>query len=186
MKIIRNMILMLLFISVLYVASCSDNTESNGVPLPDRPTGVPAPGKLAPDFQLESLDGQSVSLSSLQGKPLVLNFWATWCGPCRMEMPFVQGVYVDSKWSDLEVVILAVNVGESSSTAQSFMEANKLTFTVLLDTTNEVAMAYNISAIPTTYFVDRNGIIKNIKIGAFRNKAEIDRILTELIQVDQS
>ena len=183
MKIIRNMILMLLFISVLYVASCSDNTESNGVPLPDRPTGVPAPGKLAPDFQLESLDGQSVSLSSLQGKPLVLNFWATWCGPCRMEMPFIQDLSEDEEWIEQGLIILAINLGENPVEVAKFMEENGLSFMVLLDTEQSTADDYNIRNIPTTFFIDINGIIVDRKIGTFSSKEDIDwRLLNSILE----
>jgi len=116
----------------------------------------------------------------------MVNFWATWCGPCRMEMPFIQEVYQDSEWLKTGLVILAVNLKESASAAGEFMEDNGLTFPVLLDIDGEVARMYNISAIPTTYFIDKNGIIKDVKIGTFRNKAEIDWKLLNLVKEEES
>lgn len=163
-------ILMLILIPVLAIgaAGCSSSPELAAPSAPDRP---------APDFQLQNLDGQSVSLSSFRGRPVMLNFWASWCGPCRAEMPFIQAVFEDEEWTQQGLVVLAVNIGESSSTALEFMEDNGLTFTVLLDTDQSVAQYYGIRAIPTTFFIDKNGIIKYREIGAFASKAEIDRRL---------
>ena len=164
-------------VSVLLVAGCSEGLISEQ---------VPAPGRPAPDFQLQSLDGETISLSGLQGSPVVINFWATWCGPCRMEMPFIQQLFNDPEWSEQGLVILAVNLGEPASAVREFMEANGLSFTVLLDTEREVMKIYNVSAIPTTYFIDKSGIIRDIKVGAFRNKADIDWRLMNSIMEEES
>ncbi len=165
---------MLLLIPVLVIgaAGCSSSPESAAPSVPDRS---------APDFQLQSLDGQSVSLSSLRGSPVMINFWASWCGPCRAEMPFIQAVFEDEEWTQQGLVILAINIGESSSTAREFMEDNGLTFTVLLDRDQSVAQNYGVRAIPTTLFIDKNGIIKYREIGAFTSQAEIDRRLISSI-----
>ena len=157
----------------LTVAGCaSDSDPGSG--------GPPAPGKTAPDFELQSLEGETVSLESLRGKYVMLNFWATWCGPCRVEMPYFEDIHRDPEWSDRGLVILAVNLGEPAELVQSFMDAFGLTFTVLLDSQHEVGMLYNARLIPTTYFLDKDGIIKDIKIGSFRDKAEIEQILSDL------
>ena len=171
------MILMAVLVSMLVMAGCSEDIVTDE---------VPAPGRPAPDFQLQDLDGQTVSLGELQGRPVMVNFWATWCGPCRMEMPYIEEVFNDPEWQEAGLVILAVNLGESAEVAGQFMKENGLTFPVLLDTSREVAKAYNVSAIPTTYFVDKNGIIKDVKIGTFRNKAEIDWKLVNLVQEEES
>ena len=136
---------------------------------------------MAPDFQLPDLDGQLVTLSDLRGSPVLLNFWATWCGPCRLEMPFIQDIYDNENFSDKGLVILAVNIGEDSSTAKKFMTDNNLSFTVLLDTDQNVAQKYNIRAIPTTFFIDKNGIIRDVKVGAFSSKASLEQILNSSI-----
>lgn len=136
-------------------------------------------GDTAPDFELPSLEGQSISLSSLQGKPVLLNFWATWCPPCREEMPYLQNIH--QKWSGMGLKILAIDVGESSSTAREFIEERAFTFMVLLDTDQRVALEkYNVRNIPTSYFIDKNGKIQGIKIGAFSGEAEIEEHLRKL------
>ena len=137
---------------------------------------------MAPDFQLPDLDGHLVTLSELRGSPVLLNFWATWCGPCRAEMPFIQDIYENESFSDKGLVILAVNIGENSSTAKRFMVDNELTFAVLLDTDQKIAPEYNVRAIPTTFFIDEDGIIRDIKVGAFSSRAEIEqRLLLSII-----
>jgi len=136
-------------------------------------------GKLAPDFELQSLDGKTVSLSDFRGKAVLLNFWATWCGPCRAEMPFLQQVH--EEWADKGLVILAVNIGEGQSEVEEFMEEFGLSFLALLDTDREVALQYNVRAIPTTYFIDKEGVIQELKVGTFSSKAEIVGQLDKII-----
>ena len=173
-KVILMVMLISMVVSGLVVAGCSSGGE---------PASVVRPDIMAPDFELQSLDGQMVTLSSLRGRPVMLNFWASWCGPCRVEMPFIQEVFEDEDWREQGLTILAVNLGESRSTVKEFMEDNGLSFTVLLDTENKVAAGYNIRGIPTTYFIDKNGIIKDGKIGPFANKAEIDwRLLNSITE----
>jgi len=85
MRVIRTVILVAVLMVGVSFAGCSSDSSSDS-------EGAPAPGKPAPDFQLKSLDGQTISLSELRGRPVLINFWATWCGPCRMEMPFLQAL----------------------------------------------------------------------------------------------
>lgn len=87
----------------------------------------------------------------------MLNFWATWCPPCREEMPLIQQVY--EELSDKELVVLAINLGESSSKVKEFVQSYGLSFPVLLDTKQDIAQKYNIRGIPTTIFIDKNGIM---------------------------
>ncbi len=136
-------------------------------------------GNLAPDFQLQNFDGQTVSLGNLQGKPVLINFWATWCPPCRDEMPYIQEIY--EEWSDKELVVLAINLGESSAKVEEFIQSYNLSFTVLLDTKQDVAQRYNITGIPTTFFIDKAGIIQDKVIGAFQNKAQIENRLGKIM-----
>ena len=146
--------------------------------------GCPEPtmtrvGNVAADFQLENLEGQSTSLSDFRGNPVLLNFWATWCGPCISEMPHLQQVY--EEWSDKGLVVLTINMGESHSEVKSFLQAHNLSLPVLFDTKENVAQKYNISGIPTTFFINGDGIIQQKIIGAFPNKGAIENQLGSIM-----
>ena len=117
-----------------------------------------------PDFTLDLLDGKSVKLSDYRGKLVFLNFWATWCPPCRSEMPAMQALY--DKLKDRGFVILAVDLAEEAGVVRDYIRANKLTFPVLLDTSGAVGGTYGAESIPTTYIVDREGRILARGIGA--------------------
>lgn len=116
------------------------------------------------DFKLQDLSGKNVSLSDFKGKKVFLNFWATWCPPCRGEMPDIEKLYDETKNSDL--VILAINIGEDRDTVQSFLKSNNYNFNVLLDISQSTAGKYNISGIPTSYFINKDGTVSAKKIGA--------------------
>jgi len=139
----------------------------------------PEIGKLAPDFKLNGLDGPEVSLAGFRGGPVLLNFWATWCGPCQMEMPMLQEVY--QKWAGKGLVLLAVNLQEDPASVREFVEDAGYTFPVLLAPGNEVPLAYNIRGIPTTFFIDADGVIRDIKIGAFFGVGEIESKLAKIM-----
>lgn len=137
-------------------------------------------GNLAPDFSLLDLNGQAVSLSSLRGKPVLLNFWATWCGPCRQEMPYLQ--QINAEWAPKGLVLLAIDIGESSAQVKTFLETNDLSLPTLLDSNRTVSTRlYNITAIPTTFFIDKNGIIQQKKIGSFLNKEAIEKYVSQIV-----
>jgi len=145
-------------------------------PTPTEGTRV---GNLAPDFQLHNLDGKPVSLSDFRGKPVFINFWASWCLPCRQEIPYIQEMY--DEWSSKGLVVLTINRGEGSSQVREFMRIYNLSFPVLLDTKEKVAQKYNSWWIPTTFLIDKYGIIQAIKVGPFRSKAEIEQSLSKII-----
>ncbi|ENQ3107891.1 Peroxiredoxin [Bacillus sp. 491mf] len=124
-------------------------------------------GKAAPDFELSKLDGTKVKLSDLKGKKVILNFWATWCGPCQREMPDMQEFY--SKYQN-DVEILAVNYtasegSEGKEKVRKFAEEKGVTFPILLDTEIKVTTTYKVITIPTSYFVDTKGVIQDKFIG---------------------
>lgn len=116
------------------------------------------PGNAAPDFTVVDRDGNSYRLSDFQGKPVVLNFWASWCGPCKSEMPDFQEAY--EQYGD-EIHFLMVNLTdgaqETLDSASSFIDKQGYTFPVYYDTSIGAAMAYGVSSIPVTYFIDANG-----------------------------
>ncbi|GLC29131.1 TlpA disulfide reductase family protein [Clostridium omnivorum] len=116
------------------------------------------------DFKLKDLNGKNVSLSDFKGKKVLLNFWATWCPPCRAEMPDIEKLYQENKDSDL--VILGINLGEDTQTVKSFIDKNKYNFNILLDSDQAVAIKYNIVSIPTSFFIDKEGNIVYKKVGA--------------------
>jgi len=114
--------------------------------------------KVSPrNFSLSVLEGEKRSLSSYKGKVVFLNFWATWCGPCRIEMPSLEALY--NKYSDKDLEMLAVNCGEDQATVRSFMKNEGFTFPVLLDSDGRVSINYGVQSIPTTFLIDRDGMI---------------------------
>jgi thiol-disulfide isomerase/thioredoxin len=136
----------------------NSNSNTSGVKINENAVKIKAA-----DFRLKDLDGKEVSLSDFRGKNVYLNFWATWCPPCKAEMPDIEKLYDETKDSNL--VILAVNLGEGSSTVKTFVDNNKYNFRILLDTDKDAAAKYNISAIPSSFFIDKNGNIISKKIG---------------------
>jgi thiol-disulfide isomerase/thioredoxin len=122
----------------------------------------PAVGRMAPDVRLPPLDGGSFQLSAQRGKPVVLNFWATWCGPCRNELPAIQKA---AEHLGDNVVFAAVDQGEEADLVQSFVDEMGLTFIVPMDDGGEVGIAYNVKGLPTTFFIDRNGVIQSLWMG---------------------
>lgn len=124
---------------------------------------APAIGHPAPLFSLPALAGDTISLADLHGQPVVLNFWASWCGPCRAEMPELQRLH--NRLGPAGVVVLGVNQGEPPETAAGFMQQLGLSFPVALDQRTGVSQQYLVNSLPTTFFIDRDGVIRNTFIG---------------------
>ncbi|MBI2886867.1 MAG: redoxin domain-containing protein [Chloroflexi bacterium] len=131
-------------------------------------------GTPAPDFKLETLDGQRVSLRDFRGRPVMLNFWATWCPPCRSEMPDMENVYGELKSKDL--VILAVNVQEARAPVDKFVQQFGLTFPILMDFNGDVVQQYGVISLPTSYFIDKEGRISSFSFGALNRSAMLRRL----------
>jgi peroxiredoxin len=117
---------------------------------------------MAPDFTLQTLDGGTFRLSEQRGKPVVLNFWATWCGPCQNELPAVQKAA--AHFGD-DVVFVGVDQGEKADVVQSFADKLGLTFTIPMDGDGAVGYDYNVQGLPTTFFIDRHGVVKSLWMG---------------------
>ncbi|MED4446896.1 redoxin domain-containing protein [Bacillus thuringiensis] len=135
-------------------------------------------GKSAPDFELTKLDGTNVKLSDLKGKKVILNFWATWCGPCQQEMPDMEAFYKEHKEN---VEILAINYtpsekGGGEEKVSNFAKEKGITFPVLLDKNIDVTTAYKVITIPTSYFIDTKGVIQDKFIGPMTQKEMEKRI----------
>ncbi len=138
----------------------------------------PYPQAVAPDFSAETLTGASITLSRLRGKPTLINFWASWCGPCRQELPALQDAYTRYQ-NDINFV--AVNVKEAKNTIQTFAENNGLTFPIVLDLSGRISsQLYQVRGIPTTFFIDSRGVIVERHVGPL-NDQSIDSYLLPLL-----
>lgn len=158
-----------LIILAVYTATLQlDTTQGNEVGL--------TRGMLAPDFALKTTSGDQIRLSDLKGKPVLINFWATWCAPCRLEMPYMQSRY--ERFSP-ELEILAVNYAESADQVNVFQKEMGVTFDLLLDLDASIQDLYQVRGYPSSYFVDRDGIIQAVHIGIM-TEAQLDDFLEEL------
>jgi peroxiredoxin len=114
-------------------------------------------GKPAPDFALETLDGQKVSLADYHGKTLIASFWASWCGPCRLEMPVLTKFYRDQHKAGSNFEILAISIDTNKSDAEGAAKGLKMPFPVLLDPDSKASRTYQVDAIPTLFVIDPSG-----------------------------
>ncbi len=138
--------------------------------------------RVAPDFTLKSLDGNNVRLQEQLGNVVVINFWASWCGPCRQELPHFEKFQQD--YEDLGFTVLAVNVDENPSKATSLLEDIAVSFPVLFDQQDKVSKLYDVKAMPTTVIVDRSGVQRLTHYGyksgdEYKYKAVIKALLRE-------
>jgi peroxiredoxin len=137
----------------------------------------PSPGSLAPDFTLTTINGDSVSLNQYRGKTVLVNFWATWCGPCRIEMPAIQSRF--EQFRDEGLVVLAVDFDESQEVVAAFRDEFDLTFELLLDPGAEVQRLYRNRSYPTSFFIDPQGVIQVQHIGVM-TEGQLDNYLEQL------
>jgi len=139
---------------------------------------APKVGKPAPDFELKQTDGTTVRLSDLKGQPVWINFWASWCPPCRAENPDIQDVY-DANHDSNGLVLLAPALGEATDSVTSYMDRADLHYPVGVDGDTQIAANYRVLGIPTHIFVDRDGIIRDMRIGAMSKKT-MERMIAEI------
>ncbi|SEB14126.1 Peroxiredoxin [Thalassobacillus cyri] len=142
-----------------YNVSGDTSQEGTGIMPPNTPKGIQE-GEQAPDFELETVEGETLRLSDLQGKKVFLNFWATWCPPCKKEMPEMQKFY--EEYGD-EVEIVAVNATTTETSmdeVKKYLEQEGYTFQVPLDKKNQVSSEYQAITIPTTYFIGTDGVVQ--------------------------
>jgi len=149
----------------------SGAAEASRVLLPAAVVDAPAP-----DFTLETVDGETIRLSEMQGKVVALNFWATWCGPCRLEMPDLQDraeLFPD------QLVVLGVNFAETAEEVAAFREEVGIDFPLLLDPEGDVQRLYRVLGYPTTFFIDEQGTIRAQHIGLMSG-GQLDDYLEEM------
>lgn len=138
-------------------------------------------GQAAPDFTLNGLDGKPVKLSDFKGQAVFINFWATWCNPCRLEMPDIEAVW--KAYKDRGVIVLAVNLTnqDTVSDVTQYIKDLSLTFPVLLDENGSVASLYRVGPIPSSYFVDRQGVLSIVQVGTM-SRSTMNQRLDKMLQ----
>lgn len=137
---------------------------------------APAVGHPAPEFTLATLDGEAITLSDLRGQPVVMNFWASWCGPCRAEMPELQRLH--ERLADAGVVMLGVNQGEAPDVVARYRAEIGVDFPTALDQRTGVSQQYLVNSLPTTFFIDRDGVIQTLFIGPMTDAVLAENLRT--------
>lgn len=139
--------------------------------------GAPGAGDLAPDFITPLLAGEALQLSRLRGQPVVIYFWATWCGSCTFDLPIIDEIYQQQQTTGL--VILALNIGQDQTTVQQFVSEGGYHVPVGLDGNMDIGRAYRLLGFPSTYFIDRDGMIRHVRVGPISQ----DSFLEHLAQI---
>lgn len=173
----RGLILLLAALGMVWIALSR---------VPVKPTearseqpAAPRAGYIAPDFTLNTLDGGAITLSDLRGQAVLVNFWASWCPPCRAEMPAIQRVY--ERYRDQGFTVLAVDLQESDRQVAAFSSSLGLTFPILMDRDGSVFNRYQVKALPSTFFVDRQGVIRDVAVGGPMAEPFIESQVMELL-----
>ena len=140
-------------------------------------TVAPKVGAQAPDFTLSTLDGGTVELDELKGQPVFLSFWSINCQACRLQMPYIQAAFEEKGH---EIQFIAIDSVDSSGAVQQYTEYYGLGFTMALDSYGKAARAYNIRYSPTNLIIDKEGVIKHLKVGPFASTDEVLSLLEDL------
>jgi peroxiredoxin len=153
--------------TVVYLMGAVVGLGSAAAPdiLPVAERNVVKLGEPAPNFQLRDLNGHPVALSDLRGKVVLLNFWATWCGPCRVEMPAMEELYRTFSRKDFEILAVSTDA-QGVAVTRPFQQENHLTFPILHDADYRVGLTYGARTLPMTFMVDRQGIVRHQIFGA--------------------
>jgi peroxiredoxin len=127
---------------------------------------------LAPDFTLQTLNGEKITLSDFRDKPVMLTFWRIDCPSCETQIPFLQGFY--GTWSKAPLKMLTINAGDKAAAVSDFAARKNITFPILLDPDKKTAQAYGIPGVPVTFFIDTKGTVQAYKLGAFQSQQELE------------
>lgn len=169
-------LILLLGLAWIYLSADKTNASSSGT------SAAPQQGFLAPDFSLPTTTGETIRLSDLRGQAVLVNLWATWCPPCRAEMPAIEKVYQEYK--DQGFVVLAINMTyqDDPFAVMPFVQEHGLTFPILLDQTGPVARAYQLRSLPSSFFITRDGIIAEVVIGGPMSEALLRTRVEEILK----
>jgi peroxiredoxin len=169
-------IILLAGLAWIFISADRTNTSTAGL--------IPAPqqGFLAPDFELPTTSGETVKLSDLRGQAVLVNLWATWCPPCRAEMPAIEKIY--NEYKDRGLVVLAVNMTyqDTLSDISPFVNEYGLTFPILTDETGSVGASYQLRSLPSSFFIGRDGIINEVVIGGPMAEALLRARVEEILK----
>jgi cytochrome c biogenesis protein CcmG/thiol:disulfide interchange protein DsbE len=161
-------------------------TMANFAPGTNGETPAPHQGFSAPDFTTQSLTGEDISLSSFQGRPVLVNIWASWCLPCRKEMPAMEKIFQD--YRDNGFTVLAVNATSQDkiNNVKTFVDEYQLTFPILLDEDSAIVNAYQVSAFPTSFFISADGTIQDVVVGGPMSEALLRSRVEHLLDLSGS
>lgn len=160
-------------VSIILSAGLPQRSQYTGL-LIDGTIAAPEIGSFAPPFATTLLDGTPLSLNDLRGTPVIVNFWATWCMPCEVEMPELEGVYQTYKADGLRVV--AVNIGEDGAPIAEWVARLQLSFDIALDSDTRIAQLYQLRGQPMTFVIDQQGIVRHVYFGATNYAALVSAI----------
>lgn len=160
---------------ILFSADRTGSSTAGQIPAPQK-------GFLAPDFELKTLEGESIRLSDLRGQAVLVNLWATWCPPCRAEMQTLETVYDDYKDQGFSVLAVNMTSQDEFEKIAPFVEERGLTYPVLLDDEGAVAKAYQMKSLPSSFFIDRDGTIHEVVIGGPMAEALLRTRIEEILK----
>jgi thiol-disulfide isomerase/thioredoxin len=160
----------------IWISAVKPGSTTNGL-IP-----APRPGFLAPDFHSLDINNLPVTLSEMKGRPVLLNFWASWCSPCKAEMPAMQRVYAD--FENQGFIILAVNATQQDNVEDvvAFIHEYQLSFPIVFDTDGTVSRLYAVNALPTSFFIDADGIIREVIVGGPMSEALLRVRVEQLLE----
>lgn len=174
----RSLYAIILLAGLVWIFVSADKTNSTTA------GRIPAPQKgfLAPEFRLETSGGQSIALSDDRGKAVLVNLWATWCPPCRAEMPTIEKIY--QQYQDQGLVVLGVDltIQDDPTAIAPFVKQYSLTFPILLDVNGEASNLYELHSLPTSFFIGRDGVIKEVVVGGPMSEALLRTNIEEIIK----
>ncbi len=160
-------------LSIILIACARTAQPEGGTVTPPSDDTAPAIGKVAPDFTLPTMTGETVTLSQYRGKPVILIFWVVHCEGCIEEIPYIQEFY--DKHAD-KVVVLTVHVGDARAQIQRLLSTRRITYPILIDADELVCINYR-RGVPATFFIDREGVIREIKDDVFSSTKEIETMV---------
>jgi peroxiredoxin len=171
-----SVLILLLGLTWIFVSADRSGVSSAGT------TAAPQQGFLAPDFELPTTASETIRLSDLRGQAVLVNLWATWCPPCRAEMPAIEKVY--NEYSGQGLVVLAINMTyqDDPSAVMPFVQEYGLTFPILLDETGDTGRAYQLRSLPSSFFINRDGTINEVVIGGPMAEALVRTRVEEILK----